>query len=166
MILHLRELVSKGHVVTIQEHLDMQSVLEDCPEFRLAQAAEVNITASHQTGTVWVTGTMTAPLFLQCSKCLKHFEQTMQFSVKEGFTQDTVIARKDEELHLIAEDHINFVPYLRDILIVNLPLASVCHEDCRGLCAECGIDRNLMKCECVQQLINPRMDALKNFFET
>jgi uncharacterized protein len=166
MILNLRELLSKGHVVTFQEHFDMQSVFEDCHEFRLSQAVDVDITASHQTGTVWVTGTMTAPLLLQCSKCLKHFEQTMQFSVKEGFTQDTENVRKNEELHFIAEDRIDFVPYLRDIVIVNLPLASVCHKDCQGLCSECGVDRNLMKCECVQQLINPRMEALKNFFET
>ena len=37
----------------------------------------------------------------------------------------------------------------RDAVLLELPLAPLCSEDCRGLCPQCGINRNVADCECV-----------------
>jgi uncharacterized protein len=39
----------------------------------------------------------------------------------------------------------------------------LCREDCKGICPECGIDRNTGECSCVADDIDPRWAALKNF---
>ena len=35
-----------------------------------------------------------------------------------------------------------------------------CREDCKGLCPQCGIDRNTDTCNC-EKPIDPRLAALK-----
>jgi len=37
---------------------------------------------------------------------------------------------------------------LREVLILNHPLSFVCSEGCRGLCPQCGVNRNEQQCQC------------------
>src|ERR1700735_1563256 len=41
--------------------------------------------------------------------------------------------------YLLAGALLNLEPALRDALVLELPLAPLCAEDCPGLCSECGI---------------------------
>jgi uncharacterized protein len=50
-------------------------------------------------------------------------------------------------------------PLVRDALLLELPLAPLCREDCRGLCAHCGADLNDGPCDCAPPR-DPRWDAL------
>ena len=38
---------------------------------------------------------------------------------------------------------------MRDAIVLELPMAPLCREDCRGLCPQCGADRNEAECGCV-----------------
>ena len=48
------------------------------------------------------------------------------------------------------------------LLLLELPLAPLCSADCEGLCATCGVNRNLTRCECVTTEIDPRWAALRS----
>lgn len=39
-------------------------------------------------------------------------------------------------------------PYLREVVVLGLPVQPLCREDCRGLCPRCGNDRNRQACVC------------------
>ena len=54
----------------------------------------------------------------------------------------------DEDTYPIEGDHLDLQPLVRDALLLELPLAPLCREDCRGLCPECGADLNAAPCEC------------------
>jgi uncharacterized protein len=45
---------------------------------------------------------------------------------------------------------------------LNLPEQVFCREDCRGLCAKCGANRNATDCGCEEKEIDPRWAGLKN----
>jgi DUF177 domain-containing protein len=49
---------------------------------------------------------------------------------------------------------------MRDSVGLALPLNPLCRDDCAGLCARCGKDLNEGACECVDDDIDPRWDAL------
>jgi uncharacterized protein len=38
---------------------------------------------------------------------------------------------------------------VRDAIVLELPMAPLCRDDCRGLCPQCGADRNEADCGCV-----------------
>jgi uncharacterized protein len=44
--------------------------------------------------------------------------------------------------------------------VLAVPFAPLCREDCKGLCPQCGIDRNTGTCSC-EPPIDPRLAALK-----
>ena len=47
-------------------------------------------------------------------------------------------ADADEDGYSLDGDLLDLEPVLRDALVLALPLAPLCRQDCPGLCAECG----------------------------
>jgi len=90
---------------------------------------------------VLVSGTVEAPLVGQCARCLEDIEDTLSLPVQELFAYEgsTTEATSDEdEVRLVEGERIDLEPMVRDAVVLSLPLAPVCDEDCAGLCAECG----------------------------
>ncbi len=50
---------------------------------------------------------------------------------------------------------------LREAVLLELPIKSVCREDCQGLCPHCGANRNLEPCDCDLTPRDPRWGALR-----
>ncbi|MFP2910354.1 YceD family protein [Pyxidicoccus sp. 3LFB2] len=57
---------------------------------------------------------------------------------------------------------IDLDPIVREQLLLALPMGTVCREDCKGLCPQCGINRNEAKCTCETKPVDPRLAPLKN----
>ena len=47
-----------------------------------------------------------------------------------------------------APDEIDLEPLARETVVLELPQAPLCREDCLGLCPDCGVDRNEGTCSC------------------
>lgn len=43
---------------------------------------------------------------------------------------------------------IDLTRYLQEIVALGLPVQPLCREECRGLCPQCGADRNTETCDC------------------
>ena len=41
-----------------------------------------------------------------------------------------------------------FDPFIEEQLQLELPMKALCREDCKGLCPQCGADRNAAPCDC------------------
>lgn len=46
-------------------------------------------------------------------------------------------------------------------IVLSLPMKTLCRPDCRGLCPECGANRNTAKCDCTPEELDPRWSTLK-----
>jgi uncharacterized protein len=66
----------------------------------------------------------------------------------------------DEETYPLGADHLDLVPLARDAILLNLPLAPLCREDCVGLCPICGADLADGDCGCEEDSGDPRWAAL------
>jgi uncharacterized protein len=51
---------------------------------------------------------------------------------------------------------------VREQILLNVPEQIYCTEDCKGLCEKCGGNLNLVDCNCKDEEIDPRWEALKN----
>ena len=72
-----------------------------------------------------------------------------------SFDPETV----DEEVYDGKE--IDLGAALREQILLALPPAPLCREDCKGLCPTCGKDLNEGECGCDRAVPDPRWDALK-----
>jgi uncharacterized protein len=51
---------------------------------------------------------------------------------------------------------------VKEQILLAVPTRTLCREECKGICPECGIDRNTGECKCVANDIDPRWAALKD----
>ena len=54
----------------------------------------------------------------------------------------------DEDAYLLAGDELDLEPLARDAVLLDLPLAPLCSEECLGLCPQCGANWNEGSCGC------------------
>jgi len=70
------------------------------------------------------------------------------------------VAVEDLDLFPYDGETVDLEPLFREQFVLAVPYAPVCKEDCKGLCPQCGIDRNSATCTC-ESPIDPRLAALK-----
>lgn len=100
---------------------------------------ELDIQLERVTEGVLVTGTARAPLVGECARCLDLFASATEVRFTELFTHEASDEDDAAEGYLMDGDLLDLEPALRDALVLELPLAPLCAEDCPGLCSECGI---------------------------
>ena len=102
-----------------------------------------------------VRGTVSATLAADCSLCLKGMTERYEVPFTVLFAERLSGAQAEEsregeegEYVFFGGPIIELDDVLRDNLVVNLPMAPRCSEECKGLCPSCGRDLNLGRCAC------------------
>jgi uncharacterized protein len=98
---------------------------------------ELDVQLERVTEGVLVTSTVRAPLVGECARCLDMFASAIEVRFTELFTHEA--GDEDADGYLLDGDLLDLEPALRDALVLELPLAPLCADDCAGLCSECGV---------------------------
>ncbi|MGD9497735.1 MAG: DUF177 domain-containing protein [Armatimonadota bacterium] len=120
-------------------------------------------------------GHLAATARMQCGRCLLEHEVPIEFD----FTETCSLAQIDEPLsytQVADEDEPAPIPVLdgdvvdlselvRQLLVLHLPVRSLCRPDCRGICPACGADLNETTCECERVEIDPRLAPLRELLQ-
>lgn len=97
---------------------------------------------------VLVTGSAAVHVSAECARCLEPVSWDEDVDLQELFVYPATDARgavveesdeEDDPLPEVRDDLVDLQPTLRDAVVLALPLAPVCREDCAGLCPECGV---------------------------
>ena len=102
----------------------------------------------------------------ECDRCLERFDLCWTAEIEAVVSRDGV-ERDDEDtdegsawtVHQ-ARGVVDLTPALREAALLSLPQKMICREDCLGICAHCGANRNEADCGCDQEITDPRWDAL------
>jgi uncharacterized protein len=119
-----------------------------------------------------VDGWVDLTLQLECNRCLKVSEQPMHITFEEQFypTVDVVsglpLAPLDEEeiFPIDAHHELDLTEAIRQNTLTALPMVTLCQEDCKGLCSQCGHDLNLGPCEC-KPVVDARLSVLEKLLQ-
>ena len=107
-------------------------------------------------GGLRVRGRVEAPWHGVCRRCSAPVLGTSSVAVNERFVDARV---DDDDAYLIDHDVVDLAPLAHDAILLDLPLAPLCRDECRGLCPHCGVDRNETVCDCRAPL-DPRWATL------
>ena len=88
---------------------------------------------------------MTAPWAGECRRCLVTASGTLDHPRPRALHRRTATARTPIRL---ADDEVDLEDLVHDAVLLELPIAPVCHEGCLGLCPMCGVNRNEKDCRC------------------
>lgn len=119
-----------------------------------------------------VDGWVELTLELSCNRCLKTFEQPMHVDFEEQFypTVDVISGMplepfdEDEIFPIDAHHEVDLTEAVRQNVLLALPMVTICREDCRGLCPQCGQDLNLGSCGCKPE-VDERLSVLKQLLQ-
>ncbi len=110
----------------------------------------------HKSGNSYnVKGFEEYTLILKCSRCLEDIKQlekrnfNLEFKEKVDYATYGKSSRETDETeseYIVANDCINLGPFLRDEIILSVPMKPLCGEECMGLCPICGINLNKKTC--------------------
>lgn len=132
-----------------------------------------DIAVTREYDNIRVTGRVTAPLALSCSRCLADFTSFVDTSFTIIFRKEaaTISLAEDElelgEMDLLSStysgDEIDLTHEIEEQVAMEIPLKPLCDDDCRGLCHECGMDLNTSSCSCSKESAGLTFSALKDF---
>ena len=173
MRLNLNELEDQGR--SFHETVVLDGFAKELPDLVSAPAPELagRITPGSKPTRLWegalLRGTMTVDVTLRCSRCVEHFSS--QLSAEFELTLVAELPEEQEPEHQLTDDESYFVALEDGFLDLSavaaeqvdlaLPLKPVCQPDCKGLCPTCGTNRNLLECDCREEAVDPRLDALR-----
>ncbi|MBO0805774.1 MAG: DUF177 domain-containing protein [Nocardiopsaceae bacterium] len=90
---------------------------------------------------VLVTGSAVASLTGECARCLDPLAFEVEAGIQElyRYLPDPGEDGEEDEDRFLDGDRLDLEPAFRDALVLALPLAPLCRDDCPGLCPECGV---------------------------
>jgi|tagenome__1003787_1003787.scaffolds.fasta_scaffold20310796_2 uncharacterized protein len=102
-----------------------------------------------------LNGRIAAWVRLSCVRCLTEVDRTVEVEVTELFALDPADA-EEPGYAVVPVDLLPLDTMIRDALVLALPNAPVCRDDCAGLCPRCGADRNTADCGHGDAVADPR----------
>jgi uncharacterized protein len=91
---------------------------------------------------VLVSGTMSAPITGECSRCLTPFTERIDVDLTELFAYPdslTEATTEEDEVGRVVNDFVDLRQPIVDAVGLELPFSPVCRTDCPGLCPTCGV---------------------------
>ena len=140
--------------VAVDWHLELSRVLPDPPlwfEFRLQAVA----------GGIAVMGEVEARVAHRCFRCLEEWEEDLVKPV----AQLIAVEGEEDDDYRLEGDTFDLEPMVRDELLLELPLAPVCGDDCPGLVEAAGSDLNMELFE-DERSANSPFSVLKDLLDT
>jgi DUF177 domain-containing protein len=184
----LRQLARSGG----EDHLDRTfqpeqfdpSIVQD-EEYRVVGPVHLVMDVRRDRDAYRVTGKVETRLQLECGRCLDPFEIPVDSAFELRYVPAAGNAapgaslghagRQDEVEREVAEDDLTTAFYKDETLdlgelmheqfVLALPMKPLCSETCKGLCPECGTNRNKATCDCKPVWTDPRLAALQGLLD-
>ena len=155
--------------MTLRDLLEGEGVSDD--------GATMELEMSEDGENVFARGTIEGTVTVACSRCVKPAHLQIDDPLMVTFIPAAKMPKEKDESPEPAEDGVeleendldvfpydgeivDLEPLIREQFVLAIPYAPLCREDCAGLCAQCGTDKNLAPCNC-EKPIDPRFAGLQ-----
>jgi DUF177 domain-containing protein len=116
-----------------------------------------------------VTGKVSGRVQLECDRCLKPIEVVVdsrfdvEYVTAEDYQAQQALELTEADLNLSVFDGecLEIDELVKEELLLAVPDHVICKEDCKGMCAVCGVDKNSIDCACETREVDPRWSGLK-----
>jgi uncharacterized protein len=147
----LRQRGNRRVVDTVLDPADLEVVDE-----RITGPVDVHLALESTLDGIEVTGTISVPWADVCRRCLRTVAGVATVDVRELYQERVV----DPDAFEIEGVQLDLKPMVRELVLLELPDAPLCRDDCAGICPTCGADRNESPCDCVTIESDDRWAAL------
>jgi uncharacterized protein len=121
-------------------------------------------------GQLRIQGRYTVEMEAECDRCLCRARFPLDQTFDLFYQPTAALKRVDEveidtleaEIGFYLGDGIELEDILLEQVLLALPMQKTCSEECRGICPECGANRNEGDCKCAPKPADNRWGALRD----
>jgi uncharacterized protein len=119
---------------------------------------------------VFVSGHVDTRAQVECDRCLQPVEApvsadfALEYITGSEYESSEVAELTDSAMSVSVFDGeaLDVDEIVKEQILLAVPTRMLCREDCKGICPQCGVDRNTGECNCETKEIDPRWAVLKN----
>jgi uncharacterized protein len=170
---HIKDAPISLHIDEPVETFQLLASMQDVNGCSITGNIQGDVTVVREYDNIRVTGRITAPLALSCSRCLAEYVSFVDTNFTLFYRKETAAASSSEdelelgEMDLMSStysgDEIDLTHEVEEQVAMEIPSKPLCDESCKGLCHECGIDLNTSSCSCSKEPVRLAFSALKDF---
>ena len=90
-------------------------------------------------------------IIYNCDRCLDSFHKNNQISIELTLTKNIQNINSENYDFIYFSEKINEINIkynIIEVLLSEYPIKILCHDECKGLCLQCGKNLNKNKCSC------------------
>ena len=164
MRLDLRDIINTPDA---EKAFQLQVDLSDLDFFGrkpITQPVRAEGRVTNHAGALVLEGTARSVLDLACDRCGK------EFSREKVVVLDSLVAHEleddeNDEIILLEGTELDLDEVVTTAYILAMDTKNLCSDDCKGLCAKCGVDLNVETCRCKPD-VDPRLAALAQLLDS
>ena len=163
MVINFSDLLSKkNRKKQISLSFELEPFEFEGEEIRAIEKVSVEGVAISENDVIVINASIKTKLKLNCSRCLDTFIYPIDIDIEERFTNDKEL--QNEETMFVDSDTLNITEIIENSIISTLPIKRLCKEDCKGLCSQCGENKNVENCSCLDYDVDVRLAKLRELF--
>lgn len=125
---------------------------------------------SNTLGEIRIKGKLSVQMEADCDRCLEalriplesDFDLFYRPAAHVSHAHEVAIDEAESEMGFYEGGGLELGEILREHILLSLPMQHVCSEACRGICPQCGKNRNQGDCRCEAKLADDRWSALQS----
>jgi uncharacterized protein len=139
------------------------------PELFVAQPVRITCEFFRFGHEIIVQGSIRSAIRLTCGRCAEEFVLPLAVPVDAVYlpVHDVSSERAREieagatDVYAYVEQVLDLAEMVRDRLFLSIPLQPLCAVECKGLCPSCGMNRNVVQCQCAEVKLGSPFELLK-----
>ncbi len=116
----------------------------------------------NETDIVYIRAVASLRFDAVCDRCAREFSRDMTVPVEHILVSE--LNEEDNDEFILAEGmQLDVEQLVLEDILLSLPMKTLCKEECKGMCSQCGKNLNDGPCDCKKE-IDPRLAALSELF--
>ena len=99
-----------------------------------------------------------------CARCLESSRRPAHYAFEHVLVPQ-VNDDSNDELIAVPEGILDLDELAASDIMLELPSKTLCKEDCKGLCPQCGTNLNVSTCDCQKKQADPRLAVLSQLLK-
>ena len=116
---------------------------------------------SGESGMIRLEAQIEAEVHTRCARCARPVVYEKKVPVDFFLVSGAKGSEESDDLIAVEGDEVELDDIAVPELLLDMEMAVLCREDCKGLSPHCGKDLNEGPCGCEPRQIDPRLEALK-----
>lgn len=156
----------KSENVTINRELSQDTLELEQVNYQATTPINVSLVMSQlDMETYLIKGLIEVQLKISCDRCTEDVLTDIKVDINKALKIGTNQLVDEDTQEYLVDEIFDLEKLVLDEIYMNLPVKTLCDEDCLGLCPSCGVNLNKATCKCENVNIDPRWAGLKDLFK-